>query len=251
MAFSKGDYMALLAVEIDFDGIVDDMLTDLADFIPKLIAFIVILVVGLFVARWIRKIIGSILEKIKFDALMDKSGLGGPLERAGYRDSGRFIALIIYYLMVLLVLKLALSAFGENDISNALDGLIDFIPKLVIAIAIVIVTGLVANAVGNLLRPSMANVNYGDLLARLAVAAVWIIGVFAAIDQIEFAQDIVDTMFTALIGSISAILILQFGIGGIWSARDRFWPAVYDGLSGQKSKPAADAAPSEDAPPQA
>ncbi len=59
-----------------------------------------------------------------------------------------------------------------------------------------------------------------------------LIGIFAAIDQIDFAADIVDTLFTAIVGSLSAILILKFGIGGIWSARDRFWPNVYDRLSG-------------------
>lgn len=224
--------MGIFAVDIDFDRILTDTFGDLADFIPKLIAFLLILVIGLFVARWIRRIVGAVLEKIKFDTYIDRAGLGAPLERAGFADSGRFVAQIIYYLICLLVLQLALSSFGDNDISTALDDLIGFIPKLIVAIVIVIITGLVANAVGNMLRPALANVDYGDMLTRLATASIWVIGVFAAIDQIEFAQDIVDTLFTALIGSLSAIIVLKFGIGGIWAARDRFWPSVYDRVAG-------------------
>ncbi len=73
-------------------------------------------------------------------------------------------------------------------------------------------------------------------MTTVAVAAIWVIGGFAALDQLEFAADIVDQLFTAIIGSISLILILKFGIGGIWEARDRFWPAVYDRVTGTVSE---------------
>lgn len=228
--------MGVLAVDIDFDGILTDTFGDIADFVPKLVAFLLIFLIGMFVARLIRRIIGTVLTKIGFDGYIDKAGIGAPLQRAGFADSGKFVAQIIYYLIALLVLKLSLSAFGENDISDALDGMIAFIPKLIVAIIIIVVTGLVANAVGNLIRPALSEVDYGETLGKLATGAIWMIGVFAAIDQIDFAADIVDTLFTAIIGSLSAILILKFGIGGIWSARDRFWPNVYDRLSGTETK---------------
>ncbi len=224
--------MGILAVDIDFDGIFTETFGDIADFVPKLIAFLLILIVGMFIARMIRRAIGTVLTRIGFDTYIDRAGIGAPLQRAGFADSGRFVAQIIYYLIGLLVLKLSLSAFGDNDISDALDGMIAFIPKLIVAIVIIIVTGLVANAVRNMIQPGLAQVEHGETLTKLAVAGIWMIGIFAAIDQIEFAEDIVDTLFTAIIGSLSAILVLKFGIGGIWAARDRFWPNVYDRLSG-------------------
>ena len=223
-------------MDIDFDGIFTDTFGDIAAFIPKLIAFLLIFLIGMFVARLIRRAIGTLLTKINFDSYIDKAGIGAPLQRAGFADSGRFVAQIIYYLIALLVLKLSLSAFGDNDISDALDGMIAFIPKLIVAIIIIVITGLVANAVGNMIRPALNDVDYGATLGKIATGAIWMIGIFAAIDQIDFAADIVDTLFTAIVGSLSAILILKFGIGGIWSARDRFWPNVYDQLSGTDTK---------------
>ncbi len=222
----------MLAIDIDFGSSITEAFTDLASFVPKLIAFLLILVVGMFVAKWIRRIVTTLLNKINFDSYIDKAGLGAPLERAGFANSARFIAQLIYFLVMLLVLKLSLSAFGPNDISDALDDLVGFIPKIVVAIAIIIVTGLVANAVSDMIRPGLANSSYGPLVGRIAVGAIWMIGIFAAIDQIQFAEDVVDTLFTAIIGSLSAILILKFGVGGIWAARDRFWPNVYDRISG-------------------
>lgn len=219
-------------MDIDFDGIFTDTFGDIAAFIPKLIAFLLVFLIGMFVARIIRRAVGTLLTKINFDSYIDKAGIGAPLQRAGFADSGKFVAQIIYYLIALLVLKLSLSAFGDNDISDALDGMIAFIPKLIVAIVIIVITGLVANAVGNMIRPALSDLDYGETLGKLATGAIWMIGIFAAIDQIDFAADIVDTLFTAIVGSLSAIIILKFGIGGIWSARDRFWPNVYDRLSG-------------------
>ncbi len=219
-------------MDIDFDGAFSDAFADLAAFIPDLIAFVVVLLVGLFVARWIRKAVAAGLRRIRFDDYIDRAGIGRHLERAGFADSGKFVAQMLYLLVVVFVLKLALSVFGANAVSEALDDLIDFIPRLALAIAIVVITGLVANTVGGLVRPALRDFDWGPLVSRLAVGAVWTIGVFAAIDQIQFAEDIVDTLFTALVGSLSLILVIKFGVGGIWAARDHFWPAVYQKVGG-------------------
>lgn len=226
--------MNVLAAEVDFNGAISDAVNDLVSFIPKLVLFLVILVAGTFVAKWIRRIVVALLKKVSFDSYIDKAGIGAHLERAGFADSGRFVAQLLYYLIMVLVLKLSLSSFGENAISTALDDLVAFIPKIIVACAIIIITGLVANAVGGMLRPGLSSVAAGDTVARIAVAAIWVIGVFAAIDQIEFAEDIVDTLFTAVVGSLSMILVIKFGVGGIWAARDHFWPAAYERIGGTK-----------------
>ncbi len=218
---------------VDWRGGISDAWSEVASFFPKLIAFLVVMIIGWIVARVIRSVITRLLKKIGFDRIMDKAGIGAPLERAGFADSGRFIAGIVYFLIWMLVLQIAFGVFGDNPISDALDGVIAFLPKLVIAIVIIIVTGMIANAVSGVLRPALSGLSYGPFLATAAVAAIWVIGGFAALDQIEFAEDIVDTLFTALVSALSLIFVLSFGIGGIWAARDRFWPAVYDRFSGK------------------
>ncbi len=220
----------MLAVE--FTEPINNAIDEVVGFVPALIKLILILVIGFFIARFIRSAIVTLLRRIRFDDYIDKAGIGAPLERAGFADSGRFIAMVIYYLIMLIVLQIALSAFGDNPVTDVVNDLIAFIPKALVAIIIIVVTGLVANAVRNIIAPALANQEFGGLLTTVAVGAIWVIGTFAALDQLEFAADIVDQLFTAIIGSISLILILKFGIGGIWEARDRFWPAVYDRVTG-------------------
>jgi hypothetical protein len=217
---------------VDYAGPIEDAFSKLFSFIPNLIVLILILVVGYFIARFIRRAVVTLLRKIRFDDYIDKAGIGGPLERAGFSDSGRFLAMIIYYLIMLVVLQVALSAFGDNPVTEVVNELIAFIPKAIVAMIIVVVTGLVANAVRNIVSPMVAQQSFGNLIINIAVGAIWLIGGFAALDHLEFAEDIVDNLFNAILASVSLILIIQFGIGGIWEARDRFWPAVYDRVTG-------------------
>ena len=224
----------MLAVE--WSQGIEDAWSDLAGFAPKLIAAIVVLMVGWFIARIIRKVVEKILEKIRFDQYVDKAGIGAPVERAGYPDSGKLLAKLIYYMIMLTVLQLAIGVFGDSAVNEAFDGLIAFIPKLFIAIIIVVITGVVANTVRSLVEPAVSHLGVGPLLAKAAFVAIWVIGGFAAFDQLEVASDTVDTLFQTVAYSLGLILVIKFGVGGIWAARDRFWPAVYDHIASSRDE---------------
>ncbi len=217
---------------ITFRQGIEDAWSNVAQFIPKLIGALIILLIGLWVARVIRKIVHRVLTRLRFDQVVDRSGLGGHLERAGYADSALLLAKVVYYGVVLIVLKLAIGAFGQSDIQDALDSMLAFIPKIFVALIIVVITGAVANGVRNMVSPAVAHLDYGKAITRVVVAAIWTIGVFAALDQIQIAQDIVDTLFKTIVASLGAILVIMFGVGGVWAARDRFWPRVFDRIEG-------------------
>ena len=168
------------------------------------------------------------MSKANFDALVDKSGIGGPLERAGYADSGHFMAKLVYWLIMFIVLKMTVEALGLDAVQQLVDDLVNWLPKLFVALIIVFITGAVANFVKGIVGGATANESWGNAATNVATIGVWFIGGMAALDQVEIAQDIVDTLFTIIVSSLAGILVIKFGIGGIWSARDRFWPGVYD-----------------------
>lgn len=227
----------MLAVE--WSQGIEDAWSDLAGFAPKLIAAVVVLMVGWFIARIIRKVVEKVLSTIKFDQYVDKAGLGAPIERAGYPDSGKLLAKLIYFMIMLTVLQLAIGVFGDSAVNEAFDGLIAFIPKLFIAIIIVVITGVVANTVRSLVEPAVSHLGVGPLLAKAAFVAIWVIGGFAAFDQLEVASDTVDTLFQTVTYSLGLILVIKFGVGGVWAARDRFWPAVYDNIASSRNETSA------------
>lgn len=226
-------------VAVEWSQGIEDAWADLASFAPKLIAAIAVFMVGWFIARIIRNVIERVLTKIKFDTYVDKAGIGAPVERAGYPDSGKLLAKLLYYGIMIIVLQLTVSVFGDSAVNEAFDGLLAFIPKLFIAIVIVVITGVVANTVRSLVAAAVSHLDAGPLLAKVSFVAIWVIGGFAAFDQLDVASDTVDTLFQTIAYSLGLILVIKFGVGGIWAARDRFWPAVYDSVANTQAQTAS------------
>lgn len=220
----------MLAVE--YAQGIEDAWSEIATFVPKLVAAIVVFIIGWIIAKIIRRVLVRILERIGFDGWVDKAGIGAPLERGGYPSSAVLVGKIIYFGLMLLVLQLTFGVFGDNEISDALDSLIAFIPRLLVAIVIIIITGAVASGVRALIEPAVAHLSAGDLLAKAAFVAIWVIGAFAAIDQLQVAQNVTAVLFQTLVYGLGLILVISLGVGGIASARERFWPAVYDRMTG-------------------
>lgn len=223
---------------------VENALSDVATFVPKLLGAVLVLIIGWLIARAIQKLTHTLLTKVRFDALVDRSGVGAAIERAGFPDSGLLLAKVVYYGLLLLTLQIATGVFGDSAIQNALDAVVALIPKLFVAVVIILIAGAIAARVKEIVAGSAGGLAYGDNLAKAASAAIWVTGVFAALNQVEIASEIVNSLFTIIVGSIALILVIKFGVGGIWAARDRFWPAVYDKLGSKAPPPAKTAAKS-------
>ena len=220
--------MSVVLAGIDFGDSLQKTFDDLGEFLPKLVGAILIFIIGRFIAKFIFKLVKKGLAKANVDALVDKSGLGAPLERAGYADSGHFLAKLVYWLIMFIVIKMTVEALGLLALQDLIDDLVNWLPKLFVAILIIFVTGAVANFVKGIVGAATASESWGNAATNVASIGVWFIGGMAALDQVQIAADIVDTLFTIVLSSLAAILVIKFGIGGIWAARDRFWPNVYN-----------------------
>ncbi len=221
--------------QIRFADAFSDTFNNITNIVPKIIVAILILIVGRIIAGIVSKLVKTVLAKINFDAWIDRSGLGGPIERAGFADSGGLVAKVLYWLILLIFIQWAVGIFGDTPIQDVLNSIIAFIPKLIIAIAIIIITGIIATKVREIVGGALSTESYGGFVAMAAAAAIWFIGVSAALDTIDFAADILSTVVTTVFASLGLILVVKFGIGGIDSARDRFWPKVYDMFEGGKN----------------
>ena len=192
---------------------------DVAEFVPKLIGCIIILVVGYFIAKVISKALNAILERVGFDRAVERGGVRRALAQSKY-DASDIVAKLIFYALFLLVLQMAFGVFGPNPISDLLHGLIAYIPRIVVAVVILVIAAAVARVLTDVLRPMLGAVEGGDWIARAAGMAVLVIGVFAALDELQIAPAIVVGLFYALLAVIVGSLIVAFGGGGIPVARE-------------------------------
>jgi hypothetical protein len=122
----------------------------------------------------------------------------------------------------LVTLQIAFGVFGPNPVSNLLQGLIAYLPNVLVAIVIVVVAAAIAKAVNDLLTSLLSSVSGGQLIARGAGIAVLVFGAFAALDQLQIAPRIVTGLWYAILAIVVGSAVVAIGGGGIRTMQ-RYW----------------------------
>lgn len=185
--------------------------------IPKVIAFLVIIIIGWMIASIIAKIINTILNTIRFNDLSERSGFSSFVNNVGLKtDASGFISLVVKWFIRLIVLIAAFDALGLPQVSDVLRQFVLWIPNLIVALIIIVIGGLAASALSGLVLGAAKNAQLGnpELLATIARVAVWGFTIVIAVNQIGVAQTIVNTLFTAVVGALALAVGLAFGLGG-------------------------------------
>ena len=224
-----------MLAQIEFRQGMEDAWATIAEFVPKLALALAVFVIGWVVARLFQKLAHRVLLKLQFNKTAARAGFTEPLERAGYTDAALLLSKVVFWAVILLVLQVAIGALGETEIQDALDGVVAFLPKFFAALLIVVVAGAIATRVREAVSRAEAAQAYGPMLGRAAGGAVWFVGIFAALNQIEVAQDIVNILFIAVVATVGLTVVVKFGIGGIKSAQENIWPAIYSRSGADKS----------------
>jgi len=205
------------------DGL-GDAWASMATFLPKLIGFLLILVIGYFIAKAISKIVGKVLERVGFDKAVERGGVGQALEKSKY-DASDILGKVVFYALFLFVLQMAFGIFGPNPISELLTGVIAYLPNVFVAILIVVIGAAIAAAVKELVEASLGGLSYGRGLAFAASTLILGVAVFAALDQLNIAENIVNGLFYALLAIIVGSAVVAIGGGGI-KTMNRYWERV-------------------------
>jgi hypothetical protein len=183
-------------------------------FIPKFLMFLVILVAGYFLAKLFARLVNALLERLNFDRLVERGFVTKTLQKSGY-DASDILAKVVFYAVFLLVLQLAFGVFGPNAISDLLTQIVAFLPRIFVALVILVVASAIAAAVKEVVRVSLGALSYGKMLANLAAVTIWAIGIFAALDQLQIAPAIVNGLFYGMLAIIVGSTVIAVGGGGI------------------------------------
>ena len=188
-----------------------DALRSVALFVPKLLAFLVILVVGYLVAKLLAKAVDKLLERVGFDRAVERGGIKKALAKSSYDASG-IVGKLVYYALMLFVLQMAFGVFGPNPISELLTGVIAFVPKLIVAIVIVVITAAIATALRELISTTLGGLSYGKVLANVVAVFVLGLGIIATLNQVGIATTVTLPVLITVLATIGGILVV--GVGG-------------------------------------
>jgi hypothetical protein len=192
-----------------------------ANFFPKLIGALVILIFGWFIAKIIATAISRLLKVIGLDSLADKAGTHELLQKAHIKKTvSEIMAQILYWVIILITASLAVEALGLTVIGESLSKLIDHVPNVFIAAILVIIGTLVANFVQDVVATAAASANmgYGSILAKMAHHLVLFFVVIIALSQLGLETYLITDNVSIIIAGIMGIAVLAVGLGGRMAA---------------------------------
>ncbi len=199
--------LASFSVGTSFQNLLDTVFHS----IPKIIVMLVILVIGWFVARVLARLVEIGLRKVKFDHFVERGMIGQALARSN-TDAITLLARIVYYAILLVTLQMAFGVWGQNPISTMLNAVVAWIPKLIVAIIIVVIASAIARVVKDLIIGAIGGLSYGRFLATVASVLIIALGVVAALDQVGIASMVIQPILYTVL--LTAGAILAIGIGG-------------------------------------
>jgi small-conductance mechanosensitive channel len=185
--------------------------------LPRVLAFLLILIIGWFVASLVAKGVALLLRKVNFNEMAQRSGFSDFVAKMGINtDAAGFLALVVKWFVRLIALVVAFDALGLPAVSDVLRQLLLWLPNLVVALVVLVIAGLLGNALASLVRGATAKAGFSnpEFVANLARTAVWVFAVVVAINQLGIATTLINTLFMGVVGALALALGLAFGLGG-------------------------------------
>ena len=185
------------------------------NFLPNLLGFLVLLIVGYIVAKVVAGVVAKLLEKAGLDRRLAETDSGRFVESAMPRASAsRGIGRVVFWLVFGFFIVAAVSALQIATVTGFLNDVLGYLPNLVVAILIFVVAALLAGAASKAIDRTMGASPMGKIAATVVPTLIMVIAGFMILEQLRIAEQIVEIAFAATMGALALGLALAFGLGG-------------------------------------
>jgi Conserved TM helix len=200
---------------VDITQSLQRSLDSLIGFIPNLIGFLIILLIGYIIARVVKAVVATLLEKVGLDRALSGSPAGEYVERAspGARPS-RLVGAVAFWFIFIYAIAAAVGALKIPALTNFMANVQNYLPNVIAAVLILVVGVALAGAVGTFAQRVMGDTSAARIVRAIAPSLILAIVVFMVLTQLKIAPAIVIATYIALIGMLAVSGALAFGLGG-------------------------------------
>lgn len=175
-------------------------------YLPNLIAALIIMIIGLFIAKIVKELLVPIFAKIKLNSWLQKIGIN--TEKVSVAD---ILATVAYVAIVILFTVEAFSTLQLDILTRIGNQVIDYLPLALSAVIVLLAAFLLGSWVESGLVKKFKTSNFTGLAAKVGIITI---GVFMALHQLGVASTLVDSAFIIILGSVAVAFAIAFGTGG-------------------------------------
>ncbi|EDY80856.1 Conserved TM helix family [Verrucomicrobiia bacterium DG1235] len=193
-----------------------EMVNDFAQFLPKLLLALILIVIGYAVAKILSKIVRIVFDKLGVNNLLERSGFTAQLQRAGIKAlPGAFTASLVFWITMLFVIKIAAQSASIKDISDIILAIISFMPNAITAALILLFGFIVADVIKNAVFNALDNMGleYARTLSKIIFGFIFILILTVALSKINIQTELLNATVQIILGAIALALALALGLG--------------------------------------
>jgi len=193
----------------------------LAEFLPRLVVMLIIVLAGLLIAYALRSLVRTLLRLTKLDRLSDEAGASRMLRMAALPTMSELLSRAIFWISLLGFILVGLSVLNIAGLQEQVSRFLHLLPEIVIAMVILFFGLVIANFFSRAALLAAVNAGYTSpkTLSWSIRFVIWILAITMALEELRVARDTVIAAFSIEFGALMLGLAIAFGLGGQGLAR--------------------------------
>ena len=200
-----------------------DMTRRVALFLPKLLALLSFILLGVIVGLAIKTVLQRLLKALRIDVLSERWGLQATLTKAGCKQPlSQVVGRLAFWTVFVLFVFMGVDALDLPATAGLMGQLLGFLPSVIAAGLLLLVGVLLGNffAEAALIATVNAQIQEARLIANLVRWGIFLFIAAMVLTQLGIAKEIVVAAFSILFGGVVLALSIAVGLGGRNIARD-------------------------------
>jgi small-conductance mechanosensitive channel len=195
--------------------VLDQAGNQLGGFIPRIGGALFLLVVGIVLARVFARLLRRGLRMAGLDSASERWGVADVLERAGLgRSLAHVIAVAVRISLTVVVVFAALSLLGLQFLSESLNQGVLFLPKVLAALALVLIGVVLAAFVRDRVDRTATQWDLPVPVGPVAQGVVLAIFFITAATQLTISTALLMVLVAIMLAAVALPFALAFGLGG-------------------------------------
>ena len=182
------------------------MMNILTAYLPNIIGAVVIMIIGLFVAKIVKELLQPLFNRIKLNEWLAKIGID-----TKKIDVAGILATAAYVIIAVLFVVEAISTLQLDVLTKIGGDIIAYLPYALSAAGVLLFAYLLGSWVENALVSKFGMSKFTAMAAKVAIN---ITGVFMALSQLGVASTLVNGTYIMVVGAVGVAFAIAFGLGG-------------------------------------
>ena len=195
---------------------IERFLSVLAEFVPRLVAAVVVLLLALVIALLLQRVMARFLESIGLDDLFERTGAANTLWHLGYEGGpSRLLGFVLFWGVMITGLAGSLSALGLSSLENTMDQIVNLSGRALVALVILIAGVMTAGWLAELVAREAENAGLRgpNVFRRVVFSAVVAVAALLAAEQIGLETYVLILLAIVVLGTLGLVAALALGQG--------------------------------------